>query len=156
MDTCNGGRYQEHDNTHNMKTKRAVQINMSWAASAALNTLPCERACSLKEAFAVYLFKERSTRRASLQIPTRLVLAMALAHGEWSPKQPTPCKETLAVHRFKLLTENARRRPWPVTSDHATADVNRPEQSTHSQRRPTGGRAARAARGRGRHGNLPT
>ena len=83
-------------------------------------------------------------------------LAMALARGEWSPKQPTPCTETLAVHRFKLLTENARRRPWPVTSDHATADVNRPEQSTHSQRRPTGGRAARAARGRGRHGNLPT
>ena len=83
-------------------------------------------------------------------------LAMALARGEWSPKQPTPCKETLAVHRFKLLTENARRRPWPVTSDHATADVNRPEQITHSQRRPRGGRAARAARGRGRHGNLPT
>ena len=86
-----------------MKTKRAVQINMSWAASAALNTLPCERACSLKEAFAVYMFKERSTRRVSLQIPTRLVLAMALARGEWS------CKETLAVHRFKLLTENAGR-----------------------------------------------
>ena len=83
-------------------------------------------------------------------------LAMALARGEWSPKQPTPCKKSLAVHRFKLLTENARRRPWPVTSDHATADVNRPEQSTHSQRRPTGGRAARAASGRGRHGNLPT
>ena len=83
-------------------------------------------------------------------------LAMALARGEWSPKQPTPCKKSLAVHRFKLLTENARRRPWPVTSDHATADVNRPEQSTHSQRRPTSGRAARAASGRGRHGNLPT
>jgi len=34
-------------------------------------------------------------------------LAMALARGEWPPKQPTTCKDTLAVHRFKLLAENA-------------------------------------------------
>ena len=50
-----------------------TRLNMSWAASAALNTLPRERARSLKEAFAVYLFKGRSTRRAtSDSYPTSL------------------------------------------------------------------------------------
>ena len=82
---------------------------------------------------------------------------MDVARGEWPPKQPTTCKDTLAVHRFKHLAEMlTRRRPWPVTSDHGTADVNQPEHNTHSQHRPVGGRAARAAKGRGRHGNLPT
>ena len=49
--------------THNMRTKRAVHINMSLAASAALNTLPRERARSLKEACVVHFFKNKKHTR---------------------------------------------------------------------------------------------